>query len=208
MSAHSAPTARTNPLPPFHTHSRATVRASASQRGDVGLPPGLGPFRRRGRQAGARHCRICVFFGFRFFGFCFGSMSSLHMNKLDNSSPQASRNDPWISTIAADPVISHADARMAIAVASHADGDGTLKGRTATLAAACRIDRRRIAGHLHRLADAGYIRIVDMTRPGRFHVEMMQIDTGRASPFSTDPVERRRCTAAVTAALASMDGVE
>lgn len=131
-------------------------------------------------------------------------MSGLDMNEINNSPPQSIRNDLWISTIAADPDISHADARAAIAVAHLVNEEGTLKSRTAILADSCRIDRRRIAGHLHRLADAGYLKLIDMSRPGRFHIEIAHLDAGRASPFATDPIERRRCTTAVTAALASI----
>lgn len=127
------------------------------------------------------------------------------MNELINSPPQSIRDGSWISAVAADGELSHADARAAIAVAHLVDECGSLRGKTAALADACRIDRRRIAGHLRRLADAGYIRLIDMSRPGRFNVEIVLVEAGSISPFSTDPIERRQCATAVASTLASME---
>lgn len=127
------------------------------------------------------------------------------MNNLENSPRWPIPDIDLISAIAAEPALSHADARLAVALVLMSDDAGRAKGRTAALAAACRIDRRRVVGHLRRLADAGYVRLIDMSRPGRFHIERVLTNTGRVSPFSTDPIERRRCAAAVTSALAAME---
>lgn len=127
------------------------------------------------------------------------------MNEFDNSPPQSIRDNSWISAVASDSTLSHADARTAIAVASLADEAGTLKGRTATLADACRIDRRRVLMHLRHLAAAGYLLLMSSNRPGRFHVQIAPDVGGDASPLSTDPVERRRGLAAVASVLASIE---
>ncbi len=94
------------------------------------------------------------------------------MKPLDNSASRSIRSQTIISAIIADSSLSHAGARMAVSLVQMADNDGQAKGRTAVLAAACRVAQRRVKPHLNRLADAGYFTIIDASRRGLFHVEI------------------------------------
>lgn len=94
------------------------------------------------------------------------------MNPLPELSSRSIRSQTIISAIIADSSLSHAGARMAVSLVQMADNDGQAKGRTAVLAAACRVAQRRVKPHLNRLADAGYFTIIDASRRGLFHVEI------------------------------------
>jgi hypothetical protein len=116
------------------------------------------------------------------------------MKDIEKSPPHTVRDIERISAIVADPALSHAGARLAVALVLMADDAGEAKGRTVALADASRIERRRIVGHLRRLEAADYVRLIDTSRPGRFHVELSDV-----------PLERRRFIAAIDAALGPED---
>jgi hypothetical protein len=116
------------------------------------------------------------------------------MKTIEDLSPRTIRDIERISAIIADPALSHAGARLAVALVAMADETGEVKDRTAALAAACRIDRRRVVSHLRRLESAAHISLIDMSRPGRFHVGLSDV-----------PLERLRFSAAIVAALGPED---
>lgn len=78
----------------------------------------------------------------------------------------------WLASIAADARLSNIDVRLAVAIAGEADDHGRLKSSMSLLAPYAHISSRRMLPHLQRLAECGHIKAVDLSRQGRFHVEI------------------------------------
>jgi hypothetical protein len=69
--------------------------------------------------------------------------------------------------------------RVAVAIAGLADEFGALKSRMAVLSDHCNIAARRMVVHLERLASAGHIKAIDLSRQGRFHIQIgAAVETG------------------------------
>lgn len=78
----------------------------------------------------------------------------------------------WLAAVAADARLSNIDVRLAVAIAGEADDHGRLKSSMSLLAPYAHISSRRMLPHFQRLAECGHIKAVDLSRQGRFHVEI------------------------------------
>jgi len=79
----------------------------------------------------------------------------------------------WLSSIAADPRVSVHTSRFAVATAALADDRGRLRSRMTSMADACQIASRHMVTHIERLAELGYVKIEDLTRQGRFSIQIV-----------------------------------
>lgn len=79
----------------------------------------------------------------------------------------------WLASIAADPRISVHATRFAVAVAALADDRGRLRSKMTTISAACNITARHMVGHVERLAELGYLAVDDLSRQGRFAIQIV-----------------------------------
>ena len=91
----------------------------------------------------------------------------------------------WLGALAADPKISNATIRLAVAIAVTAGDRGRYRGRSLPLAVAAQQSSRHQKDTLESLERAGYLRI-HLYRGGRMDVEILTPPDADA-PISTKP---------------------
>lgn len=78
----------------------------------------------------------------------------------------------WLGDVAANPKISNAGCRLAVAIAAAADDRGRYRGRSMPLAVAAQQSSRHQGDLLSALAEQGYLRI-HSTKGGRLDLEIL-----------------------------------